>query len=141
MFGEGTFWSGLISPSAVQGVRKASKFTLDFMVRSDVDVNFAWAVVYLPNFPLVQNQNYIPALNAPMQGGTSLYEPNQHVIMQGVFSTRYANQFRRFSPLSRNLQSEDTIILLVRLLEFFGQEPTEANQVAYGCTFQYAITF
>lgn len=136
-----TVYTQLIPMATVQGVRKASKFNLDFVVRSDVDVVFAWAVVYVPNFPLVQNQMYQPALNAPDTAGTSLYEPNQHVIMQGIFSTRNANQFKRFSPLARNLQSEDCIVLLVRLLESYTAEVTDADPVRFACTFQYAITF
>lgn len=96
----------------LQGMRKVKNFTLEGCpVRVTDNVTIGWALVYVPN---VERAGAIDALAEYPGGPVSLYEPNQHVIMQGVWNSSEGTPIRRFSRLSRNLNSEDGICLVIR---------------------------
>lgn len=142
---DSTQYFPVVPPSATQGVRKVANISVDFAMEMGQSLTFGWALVYWPNAArLIQGATgtYLPALAKPTTGtALSLYEPNQHVLMEGIFNTTNQKTFRRFTRLSRNLQSEDSLIFLVRgyAIESDGTEWTGA--VNFAMTFSYAITF
>lgn len=109
----------------LQGMRKVKNFTVEGCAVAVTDnVTIGWALVYVPN---VNRAGAIDALAEYPAGPTSLYEPNQHVIMQGVWNSADANPIRRYSRLSRNLNSEDGICLVIRQYTANGTTEPEDN--------------
>ena len=139
---QGTQWKAFVPVSNVQGLRKVKNITLDFVMETAVHMTFGWALVYWPQFDK-SHMLYEPTLAAPDSSMIlSLYEPNQNVIMQGIFNTTDSKQFRRFSSLARNLNSEDTLMLLIRPYNWDESTvPEGSNQIRYAFTVKYAITF
>lgn len=134
-----TQYRPFVPQTNIQGVRKVKNITLDFVLQTDAQLTFGWALVYWPQFD-EEHMLYTPALAEPVAGSVlSLYEPNQNVIMQGIFNTTNSKQFRRFTALSRNLNSEDTLMLLIRPYTI---NPNWGGQeIHYAFTVKYAITF
>ena len=130
--GEGTirirtrqFTIPVINPSTDQGMRKVKHFTLTFNGIPDA---MAYALVYVPDG---YTPNYI---KFPGEGyAISMYEPNQFVISQGVLDPS-AGPVRIRSPLSRNLNSNDTIYLVLAI------PYTEEATNSLLATVKYAIT-
>ena len=107
----------------VLGTRKAKNFTLKISCTNldainpspqgvtnlhfiDNIINFIWALVFVPEGVDPSSINYEHFPNS-----RSLYEPNQNVIMSGVFS---AGQSKIVSTkLARNLNYGDRIMLLI----------------------------
>ena len=111
----------VIPPTETQGMRKVKHFTLTFAPANDM----AYALVYVP-------EGYDPnVINYPVDGmAISMYEPNQFVISQGILDSQ-SGQLRIRSPLSRNLNSGDSIYLILAT-------PAQNNNTT--CTVKYAIT-
>lgn len=135
--GNTLYWY-MVPRTDIQGIRKVKNFSLEFCMRSDEQLTFGWALVYWPGYwtqtggqPL-----YPPVLATPEAAPSSLYEPNQHVIMQGIFNTTDAKQFRRFSGLARNLNSEDTVVLMIRV---YAHNQDTGSSAAVTC--RYAIAY
>ena len=101
-----TSYFPIVPPSGTQGVRKVANVTVDFALETGANLTFGWALVYWPNAERLFSSDpgtYLPALASPTIGtAVSLYEPNQHVLMQGIFNTTNQKTFRRFTRLSRN---------------------------------------
>lgn len=139
-----TQYFAVVPPAGMQGVRKVANISVDFALETGANLTFGWALVYWPNAERLfagDPGNYVPALADPQFNvALSLYEPNQHVLMQGIFNTTDMKSFRRFTRLSRNLQSEDSLIFLIR---GYAAEvaPTDEQHVNFAMTFSYAITF
>lgn len=122
----------LIAPISSQGMRKVKNFTLSFVSNSEMPL--FWALVYVPegNLPSILSIG-------TSQASTSLYEPNQNVIMSGLIHARSAQQTFR-TRLARNLNSGDSIVLVWRqILPEVENYPTDSytNFV----TLNYAITY
>ena len=100
------FAISVIPPTDVQGMRKAKHFTLTFSCDGG-DPGLYYALVYVP-------QGYEPNfIQLPTAGNAiSLYEPNQYVISAGVLDFS-GGPCRIRSPLSRNLNSGDSIYLVM----------------------------
>lgn len=134
----------VVPPAATQGVRKVTNISVDFALETGANLTFGWALVYWPNADRLFSGNpggYVPALASPQFGtALSLYEPNQHVLLQGIFNTTDMKTFRRFTRLARNLQSEDSLIFLIRGYAA-EQAPTGEQHINFAMTFSYAITF
>lgn len=117
----------IVDAATMQGMRKVKhimcNLTLTGSSSSDTDgVNpLYWAIVYVP-----QGTN-VGALNI----NNSLYEPNQYVMNCGVVDPS-AGPIRFSSPVSRNLNSGDSIMLVV------GKSGSAA--ATYSGVFKYAIT-
>ena len=104
---------GIYSPTAsTLGTRKAKNFTVS--LSCDVDVPFMYALVYVPEGTDPSTLTVTPKeiTGAPI-AANSLYEPNQNVIMTGMFGGPSGQIVKSKSRLARNLNSNDYIILIV----------------------------
>ena len=115
----------VVPATTVEGMRKVKHITCT--VSGAGQVSIFWALVYVP-------QGTTPGvLNVATTGDfTSLYEPNQFVMNCGVADPD-AGPIRVWSPLSRNLNDGDRIILLV------SHQAASALSLAALC--RYAITY
>ena len=95
----------IVPATTVEGMRKVKHLTVSCATRAENSIY--WALVYVP-------QGTTPAaLNIATTGAdTSLYEPNQFVMNCGV-SDPQAGPVRFWSPVARNLNDGDRIVLLV----------------------------
>ena len=99
-------WSAIVAESGVEGMRKVKHLTVSLASQegSTANVGFAyWALVYVP-------QGTQP--NTLSIGGATMYEPNQFVMNCGVADFS-GGPLRFTSPISRNLNSGDKIILIM----------------------------
>ena len=119
----GWFQNGIniVPPTSVEGMRKIKHTTITLSAPLTEGGVCAYALVYVP-------EGY--TTNALFNAGGSLYEPNQFVMQAGMMDFT-AGPIRITSPISRNLNSGDSIWLVVGT--------TAANTViTYFC--KYAIT-
>lgn len=116
----------IVPATSVEGMRKVKHVTVSLTTQSEWPIY--WALVYVP-------QGTTPsALNvATTADETSFYEPNQFVMNCGI-SDPSAGPVRVWSPLARNLNDGDRIVLLVN--HFGGTAPLNLNALA-----RYAITY
>jgi len=115
----------IVAPSLTEGMRKVKNFTLNLVPFSESTYCIFWALVYVPEGTSPGSLNVVTT-------STSLYEPNQFVINCGIVDPD-AGPIRFFSPLSRNLNSGDSIYLLVT------SSPSSTIQVQG--TARYAIAY
>lgn len=120
----------LIVQTPVQGMRKCKNFTLSICCASDVPILFA--LVYVPQGTNPSDLNIGTADNP-----TSIYEPNQNVIISGVIPKDLTTPVVKYTPLARNLNSGDQIFLVLRSASTF---PETFNLALY-CQLNYAITY
>ena len=117
-------WSVVVPDSSIQGMRKVKHLTVTMGDNTTGAICFYWALVYVP-------QGTAPsALN--LTGGVGMYEPNQFVMNCGVADLT-AGPARIHSPVSRNLNSGDRIVLIVA-----NTSPDTA--AAFHYVVRYAIT-
>jgi hypothetical protein len=102
----------LVPGSAAQGVRKVKNLTVKF-VTTTLHVPLIFAVVYITEG--VDPHNVTMSAGTPTQP-VSLYEPAQNVIMYGQLVTQPQGPQQFHTRLARNLQSNDSIYLLLRPL-------------------------
>lgn len=120
----------VVEPTNIQGTRKAKHFELSFSV-ADIEIPIAYALVFVPE-GYTANRIQIPAPNYY----TTLYEPAQYVISQGVLDFS-GGPCRIRTPLSRNLNSGDKIALILSIPSPFTATKRDINMFA---TVKYAIT-
>lgn len=120
----------LIVQTPVQGMRKCKNFTLNICCYSDVPILFA--LVYVPQGTNPSDLNIGTVANP-----TSIYEPNQNVIISGVVPKTLTTPVVKYTPLARNLNSGDQIFLVLRSASSF----PEAFHLALYCQLNYAITY
>lgn len=105
---EGSDANVIVVPAAdLQGMRKVKHLTISMTGpygTTSTSQNVYWALVYVPagTQPNVLNTT-----------GTNLYEPNQFVMNCGIIDTD-AGPVRLYSPVSRNLNSGDSIVLVIK---------------------------
>jgi hypothetical protein len=102
----------LVPGSNAQGVRKAKNLTVKF-VTTTLHVPLIFAVVYVPEG--VNPGTLTLSVGTP-SAPLSLYEPAQNVIMYGQLVTQPQSPQQFHTRLARNLQSNDSIYLLLRPL-------------------------
>ena len=110
----------VVQPSTTQGMRKVKHITIS-MAQNGSGQGVYWALVYVPAGTQA-NMIHID--------DTSMYEPNQFVMNCGIFDVD-AGPMRITSPISRNLNSGDSIALILH--------STTPNTV-YAYVVRYAIT-
>ena len=120
----------VVEATNIQGTRKAKHFELTFSV-ADIDDPIAYALVFVPE-GYTANAIRVPAPNYYM----TLYEPAQYVISQGVLDFS-GGPCRIRTPLSRNLNSGDKIVLILAVPS---AETSEAVSINMYATVKYAIT-
>lgn len=97
-----------IPSTNIMGTRKCKNFTLTLCCFPNAP--FLFALVYVPEGTSPSN------LNSSNEHPVSMYEPNQNVIMSGLFGGPYSATNRFKSRLARNLNSGDSIALLIASL-------------------------
>lgn len=137
-------WSEtLISAIDQQGVRKCKNFELSLtggafqpanpQQQGDaVQAPIFFALVYVPQGTEPSKIN----IGAP-DGAASLYEPNQNVIMAGVWPGDLTAPFIKKTRLARNLNSGDRIVLVMSSPPFGAGQYSKTLAV----TLNYAISF
>lgn len=97
----------VVPSDSTQGVRKAGKFTVSLSLPGkENDGILYWALVYVPAGNTV-NHLFATASTSP-----PLYQPSQNVLASGMNDTN-AGPVRIYSPLFKNLNTGDSIYLLV----------------------------
>ena len=121
------FSISVIPPTNVEGMRKVKHFTMSFADSAGLNILLAYALVYVP-------EGYDPnTINYPDKGkAISMYEPNQFVLSSGMID--FSNPYRVKCPLARNLNSGDSVYLVLALPS--GWDAQENFEV----TVKYAIT-
>ena len=116
----------VVEPIAIQGMRKVKHLMVNLASyvtgSADGGSTLYWALVYVPQGTTVG------ALNL----NNSMYEPNQYVMNCGIIDAS-AGPLRFSSPLARNLNSGDSIYLVLGTLS------ATANNNLQGVV-KYAIT-
>ena len=112
----------VVPPSDLQGMRKVKHLTINVCPHGP-SFGFVWALFYLPAGMTP------PGFNTT--SGSPLVEPNQFVMNCGTFDTD-AGPLRIHSPISRNLNSGDQIVLLARVV---GSQSIDFSGIV-----KYAIT-
>ena len=120
----------VVAASNTQGMRKVKHLTISVSnIAPGVDINSTayWALVYVP-----QGLNPNPLSVGTQTAPASLYEPNQFVLACGVFDLS-AGPTRVSSPVSRNLNSGDTIYLIMANV-------SSTDNLALAAVVRYAVT-
>lgn len=125
----------MVPAIAQQGVRKCKNFELS-MVGSpwsdESSVPVFWALVYVP-----QGTNP-SSINIGAESTTaSLYEPNQNVIMTGIWPSNLTTMYKVKTRLARNLNSGDSIALVLRTASELADDTTKS----FAISLNYAISF
>ena len=123
----------LVPATQTAGMRKAKNFTLS-MQYTPFDAPVAFALVYVPEGQEPQPINRA-AWSTSETAPTSLYEPNQNVILQGLLPTTCNGRLEFRTRLARNLNSGDTIYLVLRSIDDFTEAP------AFSCQLNFAICY
>ena len=106
----------------IQGTRKVKNFSMTLL--ANIERPILWALVYKPEGVDVK---------ALTPTGGSVYEPNQNVLMTGVFERGQQNKW--FTKLGRNLNSGDSIVLLLAAYS------EDAQNIYWGAQITYAVAF
>lgn len=127
----------MIAKIDTQGVRKAKNFTIGIASSpfkfQDGQLNYgpiAFALVYVPQ------GTQASSMTVGTNDSASLYEPNQNVILSGVY-TAGETTYKVTSPLARNLNSGDSIVLILKYIN----QTTPYPSIALFAQISYAITF
>nr|QYM90080.1 hypothetical protein [Po-Circo-like virus] len=139
---KGNWYQTLITAIDQQGVRKCKNFELSltggaFLPQAGgegIQSPIFYALVYVPQGTDPSNIN-IGSPDAP----ASLYEPNQNVIMSGVWPGDLTAPFVKKTRLARNLNSGDSIALVLASSALNDAGGVYGKVVAV--TLNYAISF
>ena len=117
----------ILPPTDTQGMRKIKHFLLSFTSTVD-NQPFYYALVFVP-------AGYEPQrINLPNEGtAVGAYDANQFVISQGVLDFS-GGPLRIRSPLSRNINSGDSIYLI--LATYDGVDAGILASIKYAITLQ-----
>lgn len=123
----------LVPATQTAGMRKAKNFTLSMQYTS-FEAPVAFALVYVPQGQNPSELNRA-AWAAQSTAPTSLYEPNQNVIMQGLLPPECNGRQEFRTRLARNLNSGDTVYLVLRAIDDLTTTP------AFACQLNFAICY
>ena len=135
----GSLGKTLVSAAQIQGTRKVKNMTLSIST-TQISVPVLCTVVYVPQGTEASN---LSVNGSGTTDPSSLYEPNQNVIMQFVLNPVYATGegscVQRFKTrLARNLDSGDSIKLVMAPSVALD---AQLNNFKVTGTFNYAISF
>ena len=111
----------IVPPANIQGMRKVKHLEISMAMTQTPNVYCFWAIVYVP-------AGTTPSTIAVDSG--AMYEPNQYVMNCGVFDFD-GGPLRIRSPVARNLNSGDSIYLVVK---------TSSSITGFRYCTRYAIT-
>jgi hypothetical protein len=128
-----TQWVEVVSATTAQGVRKVKNPTMRFVTSPPLpSTPLLWALIYAPQ----GFDNFVLSMGAAGGVPTSIFEPNQNVIMSGLLNPMgTAEPVSYRSRLARNLESGDRLVLL------FYNPHGEATTVTIGYSLNYAICY
>lgn len=109
-----TYAAAFVPATTIQGTRKLKNFTLSFNTNLQVPVLFA--LVYVPEGTQPSDISYGGLVQTDLVPST-LYEPNQNVIMSGTIGGPNYSVGRYKSRLARNLNSGDQIFIVLRSID------------------------
>ena len=110
----------VVVPTTVQGMRKVKHLTIS-MAQNTSGTGLFWALVYVPQGTTVNKLNVDEG---------NMYEPNQFVMSCGIFDVD-AGPMRITSPVSRNLNSGDSIALVLH---------SNTPSTSFSYVVRYAVT-
>lgn len=117
----------IVPATTTQGMRKVKHVTVSTATAgSDTHYGLLWAIMYVPQGMTV------PGFN--LSSGQPLLEPNQFVMNCGAFDSD-GGPLRISSPVARNLNSGDRIVLLL-----CPTTSTSGASVGISGVVRYAIT-
>ena len=119
-------WAAVVPQTDVQGMRKVKHLTVSLACHetSGTGSQLAyWALVYVPQGTTPSQLN--------ITGTSGMYEPNQFVMNCGCVDFS-AGPVRFNSPVSRNLNSGDKIVLIMANVS--------SSEIYYYYTVRYAVT-
>lgn len=120
-------WALVVPSSSIQGMRKVKHLTVSLACAESTTTGSGWSY-----WALV----YVPQGTAPntltLSGGSGMYEPNQFVMNCGVVDFS-AGPTRISTPLSRNLNSGDSIVLIMT-------NSNTSSAQSYRYVVRYAVT-
>lgn len=134
----------MVAQVDIQGVRKCKNFELSLSSSEWHPKNGAppgteaypipilWALVYVP-----QGTSPNPLTLSTENATTSIYEPNQNVIMSGIWPDNLTSNYKVKTRLARNLNSGDSIYLIMRTVS----DQAAAITKDFVCTLNYAIAY
>ena len=117
-------WATVVPDTAIQGMRKVKHLNISLACQTDTIGYAFWCLVYVPQGTTPNTMN--------LTGTTGMYEPNQFVMNCGVADFN-GGPLRISSPISRNLNSGDKIVLILS-----NRLPTE--EISFQYVVRYAIT-
>ena len=121
-------YATVVPSTAIQGMRKVKHLTVSVAsmeVAQQPNTSLAyWALVYVPQGTVPSTMN--------ITGTAGMYEPNQYVMNAGVVDFS-AGPVRFNSPVSRNLNSGDSVVLIMANI-------SSSTGITYHYTVRYAIT-
>lgn len=107
-----------IAKADIQGTRKCKNFEITMCgsqwfnnnqsTPPDISVPICWALVYVPEGTKPGKLNW-----GGLDSSASLYEPNQNVIMSGLWPANLTSNYKVKTRLARNLNSGDSIWLVM----------------------------
>nr|QIR82154.1 capsid protein [unidentified] len=124
----------VVAPDTTQGMRKVKHLTVNLTYNNGAGTEDAaelfWTLVFVP-------QGYTPNAMYSTTGTVSgsLYEPNQFVMNAGIVDPS-AGPIRFRSPVSRNLNSGDSIYLIIGTTS---RNPSAPTAGCFGVV-RYAVT-
>jgi hypothetical protein len=134
-----TFAFPVCSPSEVQGTRKAKNFTIKATLLGSNAGCAICALVYLPEGLKAVGGSGLNSGNGSgiQTTAVSLYEPSQNVISSWVMNYSTSTPVTITSRLARNLNSGDSIWLLVRPLNAL----TSGGALQFNFTANFALGY
>lgn len=126
-------WILFTKRTDVLGTRKAKNFTLSIV--SDSNIPFLFALVFVPEGTDPSSLTQGDVIDNNYLITTSIYNPNQNVIMSGLFGGAHSSCERFKTRLARNLNSGDQIVLVFKALT-----EAEGNAVV-NAVLNYAISY
>ena len=131
-----TYSVEFVKSTTIAGIRKLKNFTLSF--NTDLEFPAFFAIVYVPEGTEPLSLNFGSTISDTVLTPSSLYEPNQNVIMSGTIGGPNFAVGRYSTRLARNLNSGDRICLVVRTTKS-GESASDTGNVAM--SLNYAIAF
>lgn len=120
----------VVAPALTAGMRKVKNITVNLvpsLLSGDATTEIFWALVYVP-------EGTQPGVLNTTASAVSLYEPNQFVMNCGICDPN-AGPIRFFTPLARNLNSGDSIYLLVTTHSSFTDPPHIIGTVRFAISY------
>lgn len=129
------YWTAFVPSATTLGTRKCKNFTLS-IICGNANLLYQFALVYVPEGTNPQALRLGTEAESQILQSTSIYEPNQNVILSGFGGGPDGTSVRIRSRLARNLNSGDALCLIIRPLVTLTADVNFAGQLNYAVTFQ-----